>query len=91
MTANRLVYVGIAIALALTAALTFTNARTSIALAQADRVYDQVERMRAERWIESGLADRSYDAIEKLRAKQYAMHRVQSASHLEELEGIRAR
>ena len=67
MTANRLLYVGIAIALALVAALTFVNARTSIALAQGDRAYDQIERTRAERWIENGLADRSYDGIENQR------------------------
>ena len=87
MTANRLVYVGIAIALALTAALTFVNARTSIAVAQADRVYDQVEQMRAERWIENGLADRSYDGIENQRLGA-AVSPIDHSD--EELERIRA-
>ena len=68
MRRNPLLYVLIAIALAVISVLVFPNVRSSTALTQADRVYDPIEQIRAQRWTLDQQADRSYDAIENQRS-----------------------
>ena len=88
MTANRLLYVGIALVLAMTAVLNFVNIRTTTALSRADRAYDQIERARAQRWSSDQTADRSYDGIENDRLEAA----VSLVDHsYEDVERIRAK
>lgn len=87
MRTSPLFYVAIALALAVTGALLFTNVRTTTALTQADRAYDQIEQGRAQRWSPGLLADRSYDAIENLRLK---VPLLSAERTYEQLEALRA-
>jgi hypothetical protein len=87
MTANRLLYVGIALVLAIIAVLNFVNIRATTALSRADRAYDQIERARAQRWYSDQTADRSYDVIENQRLHA-AVPMVDHSN--EEVERVRA-
>jgi hypothetical protein len=80
-------YVLIAITLAVISVLVFPNVRNSTALTQADRVFDQIEQIRVQRWTLDLQADRSYDAIENQRSGA-SLPRMDHSD--EKLESIRA-
>jgi len=85
MSTNRLFTVLVALALAVVAVFTVYNVSATTALVQADRAYDQVEEMRADRSDANLQADRSYDAIEAQRLESSLTTEDQSYDQVESL------
>jgi hypothetical protein len=87
MSLNRLFAVFVVLTLLLVAGLTIRSAVATSALVSADRTYDPIERLRAQRDSLSA-ADRSYDEIEQIRSARDA-GRVFDISY-DEVEHLRA-